>query len=114
MIDANAIRNNIETEFKLKFDFAKFDEFINNAFITKKCTSVNIGLEYDNHFEKFHSSTGLVTFIKGHDNFYWASNCQMPQRIVPCVEKYLHDAGFKTTKRGVAGFNDYDIIEVKL
>lgn len=26
MIDANAIRNNIETEFKLKFDFAKFDE----------------------------------------------------------------------------------------
>ena len=114
MIDANAISNNIETEFKLKFDFAKFDEFINNAFITKKCTSVNIGLEYDKYFEKFHSSTELVTFVKGNRDGYWTSGCQIPQRIVPFVEEYLHEAGFKPTKKGLAGFDDYNILIVKL
>ena len=114
MIDANAIKANNKFEFNYLFDFKAFDEFINDAFITKKCTSVNIGLEPNNHFEKFHSSTGLVTFIKGHDNFYWTSNYQIPQRIIPFVEEYLHEAGFKTTKKGLAGFDDYDILIVKL
>lgn len=112
MINANAIKTNIENEFRLLFDFTKFDEFINDAFLNKKATSVNIGLEYDNHFKNFHTSTGLVTFIKGHDNGYWTSSCQIPQRIVPCVEEYLRNAGFKTTYKGLAGFDDYDIMVV--
>ena len=113
MINANAIRANIENEFRLLFDFAKFDEFINDAFLNKKATYVNIGLEYDIYFKNYLSSTGLVTFIKGRDNGYWHSSCQIPQRIVPCVEEYLHNAGFKTTKKGLAGFDDYDIMEVR-
>lgn len=114
MINADSIRSNIKFEFDYLFDFTKFDEFINDQFINKKAPYVYIGLEYDKHFENYHTSTGLVTFIKGHDNGYWASSCQIPQRIVPCVEEYLHNAGFKTTKKGLAGFNDYDIMEVRL
>ena len=112
MIDANAIRANIKFEFNYRFDFKAFDDFINDQFINKKAPYVYIGLEDDKHFEARHTSTGLVTFIKGHDNYYWTTSCQIPQRIVPCVEEYLRNAKFKITKKGVAGFDGYDVMVV--
>lgn len=102
MINADVFRRNTEEEFKAKFDFAKFDDYINKSFSKLGTREVNIGLEYDHNFEKKYPDT-LISF-----NYfkmgYWDADCSIPYRIKDLVSKYLVDAGFKTTCKGLPGF----------
>lgn len=110
MVDAKALRENQEKNFNEKFDFVRFDEFINKTFSDSRNLSVNVGLEMDFNFK----GDGLVSFVKGKKNGYWQSNCQIPQEAVPHVKKYLEANGFKTNMKGVAGFDKFDVLIVSL
>lgn len=110
MIDVKALRSNREKEFNENFDFMKFDEFINKVFSNNNNQSVMIGLEPDVHFKGY----GLVSFIPGNSNGYWHTGCQIPYRILQYVRKYLEANGFKTTVKGIAGFDEYDVLIAKL
>lgn len=110
MIDANAIRSAIERDFNANFDFTAFDNYINNFFVTQRRNNLLIGLEPDVHFK----GDGLVSFIPYNLNGYWRTNCQIPYRILQYVKRYLEDNGFKAILKGVAGFDERDVIVVSL
>ena len=52
MIDANAIRKGIESEFNDEFDFEAFDNYINDFFVTKRMNHLEIGLDDDYRCQK--------------------------------------------------------------
>lgn len=112
MIDANAIRNNIESEFNDEFDFEAFDNYINDFFVTKRSNHLEIGLDDDYRFKN--TLNRILSFIKGHTNYIWTTNIQVNRRFVPCVEKYLHDHGFSTTKKGACGYEEKDVLVVSI
>lgn len=112
MIDANAIRNGIELEFNGEFDFEAFDNYINDFFVTKRSNHLKIGLDDDYRFKN--TPNRILSFIKGHTNYIWTTNIQVNRRYVPCVEKYLHDHGFSTTKKGACGYEEKDVLVVSI
>ena len=56
----------------------------------------------------------ILSFIKGHANHIWTTDIQVNRRYVPCVEKYLHDHGFSTTKKGACGYEEKDVLVVSI
>lgn len=112
MIDANAIRNGIELEFNGYFDFEAFDNYINDFFVTKRSNHLKIGLDDDYRFKN--TPNRILSFIKEHTNYIWTTNIQVNRRFVPCVEKYLHDHGFSTTKKGACGYEEKDVLVVSI
>lgn len=112
MIDANAIRNGIESEFNEEFDFEAFDNYINDFFVTKRRNHLEIGLDDDYRFKN--TPNRILSFIGGHTNYIWTTNIQVNRRFVSCVEKYLHDHGFSTTKKGACGYEEKDVLVVSI
>lgn len=112
MIDANAIRNNIEAEFKANFDFTAFDNYINDFFVTKRRNYLQIGLDDDYRFKT--KSNPILMFEKGHTNYIWTTNIQINRRFAPYVEKYLNNNGFTTYEKGACGYDEKDIIVVSI
>ena len=112
MIDANAIRNRIESGFNEEFDFEAFDNYINDFFVTKRSNHLGIGLDDDYRFKN--TPNRILSFIKGHTNYIWTTNIQVNRRFVSCVEKYLHDHGFSTTKKGACGYEEKDVLVVSI
>lgn len=113
MINAKTLREVQQREFNERFDFASFDEFINKRFGDGKTLSVNIGLEPDNYFKTHYKTDGLVAFGYAKCG-YWETGCQIAYRALPYLEKYLKDNGFNIGLKGLAGFDTYDILIVKL
>lgn len=107
MINADTFRKRIEEEFKTKFDFDKFDEYINKEFSDIGAREVYIGLDYDRNFEKKYPNK-LISF-NYFKSGYWSAGCSIPYRIKDLVNKYLVDAGFKTTCKGLPGFQ-FDVL----
>lgn len=112
MIDANAIRNSIESEFNEEFDFEAFDNYINDFFVTKRMNHLEIGLDDDYRFKN--TPNRILSFIGGHTNYIWTTNIQVNRRFISCVEKYLHDHGFSTTKKGACGYEEKDVLVVSI
>lgn len=112
MIDANAIRNGIESEFNEEFDFEAFDNYINDFFVTKRRNHLEIGMDDDYRFKN--TPNRILSFIGGHTNYIWTTNIQVNRRFVSCVEKYLHDHGFSTTKKGACGYEEKDVLVVSI
>ena len=56
----------------------------------------------------------ILSFIKGHTNYIWTTDIQVNRRYVPCVEKYLHDHGFSTIKKGACGYEEKDVLVVSI
>lgn len=110
MIDANAIRSGIESDFNANFDFTAFDNYINDFFVSKRGNNLLIGLDNERHFK----TNLILAFEKGHSNYIWTTNIQVNQRFAPYVEKYLKDHGFKTHKKGACGYDEKDVIVVSL
>ena len=112
MIDANAIRKGIELEFNDEFDFEAFDNYIYDFFVTKRMNHLEIGLDDDYRFKN--TPNRVLSFIKGHANHIWTTDIQINRRYVPCVEKYLHDHGFSTAKKGACGYEVKDVLVVSI
>lgn len=112
MIDANAIRKGIELEFNDEFDFEAFDNYIYDIFVTKRMNHLEIGLDDDYRFKN--TPNRILSFIGGHTNYIWTTNIQVNRRFVSCVEKYLHDHGFSTTKKGACGYEEKDVLVVSI
>lgn len=112
MIDANAIRKGIELEFNDEFDFEAFDNYINDFFVTKRMNHLEIGLDDDYRFKN--KPNRILSFIGGHTNYIWTTNIQVNRRFISCVEKYLHDHGFSTTKKGACGYEEKDVLVVSI
>lgn len=108
MLNANEIRDSITKEFQEKFDFEKFDNYLNDYFINQKKNHLQIGLEYDGHFKN-----GIPNIGYGHE-YIWDTKIQVPTRYYSQVRKYLEDSGFKTSPSGAPGYKDWDIITVSL
>lgn len=68
MIDANAIRNGIESEFNEEFDFEAFDNYINDFFVTKRRNHLEIGLDDDYRFKN--TPNRILSFIGGAYQLY--------------------------------------------
>lgn len=108
MLNANEIRNSIEQEFQKNFDFEKFDNYLNDYFITQKKNHLYIGLEYDRHFKN-----GIPNIGYGKE-YIWDTKIQVPVRYYTQVKDYLIRAGFKISVQGAPGYNDYDVIIVSV
>ena len=111
MINANTFRDDIHEEFKTKFDFEVFDAALNKYF-ADGYNNYYLGLCYPWEVEKY--GDGMLSLVKGKECGYWKTSMQISHRFEKEVETYLRNAGFKTTKKGLCGFDNYDVMVISI
>lgn len=118
MITAEEIRNRKEKEFKETFDFNSFDKYIEDYFAKDGKNNLYIGLcsknQLVNWYPQYLSNCEDLGFNPDGSHYIWKSKIQISHEVTPFVEKYLHEHGFKTTKKGACGYDYFDVMVVKL
>lgn len=118
MISADTIRERNSDEFQNTFDFEAFDKFVEDYFVNKKRNHLYIGLDYDSSVRSLAIKQGrsckTLAFEKGHKHYIWKADIQIAYSIVPNIEKYLNEHGFKTNQKGACGYDNYDIMVVSI
>lgn len=116
MITAAEITKKREQEFKATFNFPVFDEYIENYFVRDEMNNLYIGLESRDYL-KLHPEYLACDDLSLNPNgrhYIWGSSIQISHEVTPFVEKYLHEHGFKTVKKGACGYDYYDVMVVSL
>lgn len=118
MISANAIKDARREEWQKTFDFNAFDKFINDYFVNKRGTSLEIGLVYDYETKKWADEHGkdckTLSFNKCYWCYAWSTNIQISHTIESFVMRYLVENGFSISRQGSCSGNDYDVMVVSL
>ena len=106
---------------KKEFDFDTFARFIEDKLSSGN--SVTIGICPDWMFEEslrnYRQTEGYLpskwlTFVGGYECGYWRTSCQIPLRFYREISSWLSLQGLKSTLKGLAGFDNYDVIIVTL
>lgn len=117
------LRNEKNADFNRDFDLDTFARFIEDRL--RENNSVIVGICPDWMFERETltkycrvparwTSNKWLTFVNGYTCGYWNSACQIPLKFHKEVNKWLREQGLTTKLKGLAGFEDYDVIVVSL
>lgn len=108
MINANNLREQKYEDFKANFDFATFDAYIEEHL--KKQTYIEIGVDYPQHFKGDVYKVNIGT----SKNYIWTTGIQVCTEVYKEVWRYLINCGFKLSAKAACGYEEPDVIVVKL
>lgn len=118
---AEQIRNERTEEFIKEFDTKAFDAFVVDEI--KRRDYAHIGLCSDSSFESGYlkqkrqireTKCKWLAFANWYECYIWRTDCQIPRKFNDAVAKHLRAEGFSITYRGACGYDEWDIMVVKL